>query len=367
MSFKIAFFSSPMSMLSCHQSPCFLMDIVNDFQLQCWIVECVCLCLFYCLHAFVHFMVINSFLFLFSCLRRYLQHNRIQVVSPDAFRGLYNLTRLWVVSWFCCFYYRTLVLIADQWREKIKRSGNQFIQGSLPISFEEDTVTFISATSHYSCTCSPCSTQHRSKPFYDFIHVCRVRRYAFARVSPIFCDLLIKACCYHSSDVKKRVVAYVLNSKTCLTSTVTRSLTFRFFLIRIIGMFGWMKVQPPILIFFFYFIDKFELWNDVLNRLLAMLIQLVTKQMANIVFYYSNLTCYFATVSMNKKKQWIKCVRYAFAWVNSIREKKYIIPNIQLLQPTPSLSPCRYLSYNKISVLLPGVFQDLHKLEWLYV
>lgn len=35
--------------------------------------------------------------------------------------------------------------------------------------------------------------------------------------------------------------------------------------------------------------------------------------------------------------------------------------------PTPSLSPCSYLSYNKISVLLPGVFQDLHKLEWLYV
>lgn len=31
------------------------------------------------------------------------------------------------------------------------------------------------------------------------------------------------------------------------------------------------------------------------------------------------------------------------------------------------LSWFRYLSYNKISVLMPGVFRDLHKLEWLYV
>uniref|UniRef100_A0AAV2MHR1 Uncharacterized protein n=1 Tax=Knipowitschia caucasica TaxID=637954 RepID=A0AAV2MHR1_KNICA len=27
---------------------------------------------------------------------RYLQHNRIQDVNPDAFRGLYNLTRLYI-------------------------------------------------------------------------------------------------------------------------------------------------------------------------------------------------------------------------------------------------------------------------------
>lgn len=27
----------------------------------------------------------------------------------------------------------------------------------------------------------------------------------------------------------------------------------------------------------------------------------------------------------------------------------------------------RYLNYNRISVLKPGVFRDLHKLEWLYV
>lgn len=44
-----------------------------------------------------------------------------------------------------------------------------------------------------------------------------------------------------------------------------------------------------------------------------------------------------------------------------------INPDTQHLQPTLLSPPRRYLSHNKISVLLPGVFQDLHKLEWLYV
>lgn len=64
---------------------------------------------------------------------------------------------------FCCFYLHYFSFNADRWREKIKRSRNWFIQASLPLSFEEDTVAFVSATSHRSCTRSPCSALRGSK------------------------------------------------------------------------------------------------------------------------------------------------------------------------------------------------------------
>lgn len=37
------------------------------------------------------------------------------------------------------------------------------------------------------------------------------------------------------------------------------------------------------------------------------------------------------------------------------------------LTSKPCVYSLSYLSHNKISILKPGVFRDLHKLEWLYV
>lgn len=95
------FFPARCPTLSCHHRVhAFLMNVLEGFQLWCWIVECVCVCIIVCMCTYVCSQDVQGLPVswwqpvLYSFPYRYLQHNRIQVVSPDAFRGLYNLTRL---------------------------------------------------------------------------------------------------------------------------------------------------------------------------------------------------------------------------------------------------------------------------------